>query len=123
MGQESQEKQSVVHVTGEIEAVREQDKIMLVLCYLSLLSLIPLLTVKDSDYVQWHAKNGLVLGLGVGVVLSLLWGILLTIPVLGWLTGCTLWVGWIGVNIVAMRKALRGERWRVPVVSDLAAKL
>src|SRR5215469_5978975 len=46
-------------VTGNV--VRDQDKVMLVLAYLGLLALIPLLTVNDSEFVKWHAKNGLVL--------------------------------------------------------------
>src|SRR5881397_3909467 len=37
--------------------------LMLVLSYLGLLALIPLLTKKDDPEVQWHAKNGLALGL------------------------------------------------------------
>ena len=54
------------------DVVREQDKLMLVFSYLSLLALVPLLTVNDSDYVRWHAKNGLVLTLGGAVTLTVL---------------------------------------------------
>lgn len=39
------------------DTIRDNDKIMLVLCYLGLLALIPLFTVKDSDYVHWHARQ------------------------------------------------------------------
>lgn len=106
-------------VAGTAEPVREQDKIMLVLSYLGLLALIPLLTVKDSPYVQWHAKNGLVLGFGGGIILA----ILTLIPYLGWLIACVGWPALLVIDIVAMVKALKGERWRIPGVSDIAETL
>jgi uncharacterized membrane protein len=99
--------------------VREQDKIMLVLSYLGILSLIPLLTVKDSDFVKWHAKHGLVLGVGGGIAAS----IILMIPFVGWIVGCALWVTVLVVDIMSMVKSLNGERWRIPVVTDISEKL
>ena len=83
---------------------------MLVLAYLGLLALIPLLTVQDSDYVKWHAKNGLVLGFGCGLALS----ILSYIPFLGWAIGCLGGVMLIVVDVLAMTKALAGERCGFP---------
>ena len=60
MSPQEQQQQSIQSVGAD--TVREQDKIMLVLAYLPcLLCLIPLLTVKDSPFVTWHAKQGLVL--------------------------------------------------------------
>jgi uncharacterized membrane protein len=100
-------------------AVREQDKIMLVLAYLGILSLIPLLSVKDSDFVKWHAKHGLVLGVGGGIAAS----IIMVIPFVGWIVGCLLWVSLLVVDVMSMVKALNGERWRIPVVTDISEKL
>ena len=102
-----------------VEAVRDQDKIQLVLAYLSCLSLIPYLTVKDSPFVAWHAKQGLVL-FGAEVVLSLLSGVL--IPLGGGCWGPVGELGLIGVSIYAILRALKGERWRVPGAADLADK-
>lgn len=99
------------------ELVREQDKIMLVLSYLGLLALVPLLTVNDSEYVKWHAKNGLVLGVGGSIVLM----IMARIPII-WMITCLAGPALIVVNIMGIVKALNGERWRVPFVSDLAEK-
>jgi len=103
-------------VTGNV--VRDQDKVMLVLAYLGLLALIPLLTVNDSEFVKWHAKNGLVLWI-VGVVLVL---VLQFIWYLGQFLGCLLMLALVLVSIVGISKALKGERWRIPLVSDIAAK-
>jgi uncharacterized membrane protein len=101
------------------DPIREEDKIMLVLAYLGPLALIPLLTVKDSAFVRWHAKNGLVLGAAALVVL-LVAGF---IPFLG---TCLLFpialIGFMVLTVMAIIKALRGERWRIPAISDLAEK-
>lgn len=110
--------QTIQTVGGTTETVREQDKIMLVLAYLGILALIPLLTVKDSEYVQWHAKNGLVLGVGGGIALTILGAI----PFVGLIT-CIAAPALLVVDIVAMIKALGGNRWRIPGVTDLAEKL
>ncbi len=99
------------------ETVREQDKIMLVLSYLSLFALIPLLTVKDSELVKWHAKNGLVLGVGGLFVV----GFISMIPFLN-IIDCLLFPALTVIDVMAMVKALGGERWRIPVVSDIADK-
>src|SRR5687768_7852446 len=101
------------------DVVREQDKIMLVLAYLGVLSLIPLLTVKDSDFVRWHSKNGLVI-FGVWLALGLVSAVL---PFIGGLLSCFGGIALLVVDIMAMIKALSGERWRIPGVSDLAEKL
>ena len=59
MTPQDQQQQNIQSVGGD--TVREQDKVQLILAYLGILSLIPMLTVKDSEFVKWHAKQGLVL--------------------------------------------------------------
>lgn len=100
------------------DTVREQDKIQLVLSYLGLLALIPLLTVKDSPFVQWHAKQGLALFIGI-VVVSIVLGI---IPVVNMVAGCVVPLGALVVSVLAIMKAFKGERWRIPVIADLSEK-
>jgi uncharacterized membrane protein len=99
------------------EQVREQDKIQLVLSYFGILALIPFLTVKDSPYVQYHAKQGLVLGVGGFIILTVIG----FIPFVNLIT-CLLGPALLVVNILGIVKALKGERWQIPVVSDLATK-
>jgi uncharacterized membrane protein len=99
------------------DTVREQDKIQLVLAYLGCLSLIPFLTVKDSEFVKFHAKQGIVFNIGFGIGLT----ILSMIPFVNFAT-CLLGPAMIVVDIMAIMKALKGERWRLPVVADLADK-
>lgn len=104
------------------DIVREQDKIMLVLAYLGVFALIPLLTVKDSEYVRWHAKQGLALAIGwVGWVIA--GSLLMFLPFIGWLLGCSGHLLFLVLTIVAIVKAFEPTRWRIPVVSALAEKL
>ena len=100
------------------ETVREQDKIMIVLSYLGLLALIPLLTVKDSEFVKWHAKQGLVLGVAI-FVLSFVLGF---IPVLGCIAAPAALIAWLVFGILGITKGLKGERYRIPGVADLSEK-
>lgn len=116
MTPQDQQQQNIQSVGGN--QVREQDKIMLVLAYFGILSLIPFLTVKDSEYVKWHSKQGVVLA-GVAFI-SLT--ILSFIPFVNLLV-CLAGPAYFVVSIIAIMKALKGERWAMPVVADLANKL
>ena len=114
MTPQDQQQQNIQSVGGD--TVREQDKIQLVLAYLGLW-LIPLLTVKDSEFVMWHAKNALVLTIGGWIVVSILSAVTFG------LGACLLVPAFIVLCVLAMMKALKGERWRLPLVSDLASKI
>ncbi len=101
--------------------------LFLVLSYVWLLSLIPLFVKKEDREIQWHAKNGLVL-FGAEVV----WVIIQTaisfahIPMLGCVTGivgCIIWIGFIALSIVCIVKAVNGQRFRIPMLTDMAEKM
>ena len=104
--------------------------LMLVLSYLGLLALIPLLTKKDDPEVQWHAKNGLalaiawfalwLLGILAGIVLR---GMLAPLGCGIGLLQCVIGIALLVVDIIAMIKAINGQRMRIPVVTDLAEKM
>lgn len=102
--------------------------LMVVLAWLWLLGLIPLLTKKDDQEVQWHAKNGLTL-LGVEIACWILFMILG--GTLGRMIGlgcgiatiqCVIWLVFLVVRIMALIKGVGGQRMRIPVVADLAEK-
>ena len=100
---------------------------MLVLSYLGLLALVPLLTEKEDREVQWHAKHGLVL-FGAFVAVAILLQLLTVVlpDSISCLFGClpwfVLWGAYIVVIILAISKALKGQRFIVPGVSDFADK-
>ncbi|MEA2415765.1 MAG: hypothetical protein QOI58_2422 [Thermoanaerobaculia bacterium] len=101
--------------------------IMLVLSYLGLLALIPLFAKKDDPEVQWHAKNGVAL-LGAEIAWMILGFILVFahIPLLGCgfsMISCVVWLGFLALSIICIMKAVKGERFRIPVITDIGEKL
>jgi uncharacterized membrane protein len=107
------------------EEVRNQDKMMLFLCYFGIFSVVPYAVVKDSDYVRWHAKQGVTfcaaaIGFWIG------WWILTFVLVhihlgfLATLLSIPISLGMLALWFMAVVRAFRGERWRIPFVADLA---
>jgi len=102
--------------------------LMLVLAYLWLLGLIPLLTKKDDAEVQWHSKNGLTfmgVEILVWIVFMILGGVMSRMIGLGCGVAtiqCVIWLLFLVVRVMALVKAVGGQRFRIPVVSDLAEK-
>jgi len=107
--------------------------IMLVLSYLGILCLVPLLTKKDDPEVQWHAKNGLVLFCAeiAWIILRIILGIISSrIPVAGCgiamvlgILSCVVWIGFLVLMIMCIVKATQGQRFRIPILTDIAEKL
>lgn len=96
---------------------------MFILSYFGILALIPLLVEKEDSEVQWHAKHGLVL-LGTWIVISIALMVLQMVPGIGWILGCGiapfLWLAILVIHIVCIVKAINGERFKLPVISDFA---
>jgi uncharacterized membrane protein len=104
--------------------------IMIVLSYLWILALIPLLTKKEDPEIQWHAKNGLAL-LGAEIVcwiVFMILGVILSKIFAALSCGvglvqCAVWIGFLVVRVMCIVKGTSGQRFRVPVVTDLAEKM
>lgn len=84
---------------------------MAALSYLWLLSVVMLLVKKDDAYVQFHAKQGVVLF----VASMILW----FIPIIGWLLNILVFVA----VILGAIKAYQGEKYEMPLVGELAKKI
>lgn len=101
--------------------------VMLVLSYLGILALIPLLVKKDDKEVQWHAKNGLALTVAwilLWIVVAIVEHFLPAFITCGLaMIHCVVALGFIVVIIMAIMKALKGERMRFPVITDFAEKM
>ena len=101
---ETAEKES----TAEEKDVKE-NKWWALLSYLGVLVVIPLLVKKDSKFVQFHVKQGLVLL--IGWILSWLpFG-----PIIGLIV--------IIFSIVGIVNVLSGEMKKMPFVGELAEKI
>jgi uncharacterized membrane protein len=103
---------------------------MLALSYIYFLGIVPLIAKKDDREVKWHAMNGLLL-FAAYVVVSIVWWILQAFVLDGMgcglgiiltLISCVISIGYIVIFIMAIMKAIRGERMRFPVISDMADK-
>lgn len=99
---------------------------LLVLAYLALLGFIPLLAARHDREVRWHARNGLLLFAAVvstGVAATLI-GIL--VPSLSCLYAVAMLIVsllYVLVVILAVVKALEGERLMIPWISVHASRL
>lgn len=104
--------------------------LMLALSYIYFLGIVPLIVRKDDREIKWHAINGLLL-FAAYVVLQIIWSVLsnFVLADVGCGIGmalsfvsCILAIGYIVLFIMAIMKAMRGERMRFPVISDIADK-
>ena len=104
--------------------------VMLVLSYLGILALVPLLTEKEDREVQWHARHGLVLfgawiALGVGLQVVLMVVRQSGVDCLGCLISLAmpgLFFAYLALAVLCMLKALGGQRFLIPGLSQLADK-
>lgn len=99
--------------------------IFLVLSYLGILALIPLLAKKDDAEVQWHAKNGTVL-FGAEVIWVIIRIVISRVPMISCgmaVVGCVVWLGFLALSILCIVKATQGQRFRIPVITDIAEKM
>jgi uncharacterized membrane protein len=71
---------------------------------------------KDSQFVRFHAMQSTIVSIGL-FVLNIALGF---IPVLGWLVGLLLAPIAFLLWIFLMFKAFQGERFKLPVVGDIA---
>jgi len=97
----------------------EENKAITFLSYLWLLSIIPLLTKKDSKFAQFHAKQGLVLAI-IWTVASWLTGI---IPFIGpLLLFPIITIAGIILSIMGLLNVAKGEMKELPVIGDIVKK-
>ena len=90
------------------------DNFVAALSYLGILVLVPLLTKKDDEFVQFHIKQGLVL-----LVVWVIGWVIFWIPIIGWLVAIALFI----CTVIAFIQALGGKKWEIPLVADLAKKI
>lgn len=92
----------------------DQHRILAALSYVGILFLIPLFGARDSEFAQFHAKQGLVL-FAVSVLISFIaW-----IPFVGWSLAAAAFI----VAVYAFFQAIQGVRWEIPYLGSIAAKL
>jgi uncharacterized membrane protein len=92
----------------------EINKNIAAMSYLWILCLVPLLGKRDSEYAQFHAKQGLVL-FGIELIASLfVW-----FPVFGQLFMLALLV----ISVMGVVKTLNEEWWEIPFIYEWSKKI
>jgi uncharacterized membrane protein len=99
---------------------------LVVVAYLPILGLLPLALEKHDPEVRWHARNGLLLFLAAAVtgIIATLIGI--AVPGLSCLYAATMAVAgflYVSIAILAIVKALEGQRLMIPGISRRASRL
>ncbi len=91
---------------------------MAILSYIGILFLIPMLTAKNDEFVQFHAKQGLVLFVAEIATVLIGW-----IPVLGWAVGTIANICWLVLSIIGIVNVVNGKKVPLPVIGKLAGKV
>ena len=115
------------HLTQEIG---DQDRLLLAFAYLGPLALFSLVAGR-KEFVKWHAKQGMLISAFVAVVWIAARGIYLVIhpklwPLFSALFGAAAGLTALGLLLLmflCMVRALEGERFKVPLLGDLADAL
>ena len=93
---------------------KEDGKLMAILSYVGVLSLVPYLAEKDNKWVRYHAIQGVNL-----FIIEVIFYIIRVIPILGWI------VGWLGsivtlvISIIGIVNACNGEAKELPIVGKI----
>jgi len=88
----------------------QDNNITAALSYISILSVIIYILRKDSEYIAFHAKQGMVI-FGLSLI-----G---TFPLLGW----PIFALALVLMAVGATKAYKGEKYKMPVISEFASKI
>lgn len=73
---------------------------------------------KESEFVKFHAMQSIILS----IILTVLYGILSFIPIIGWIMLLILPLFTLILWIVLMIKAYKHEYFKLPIIGDLAEK-
>lgn len=100
------------------------------LCYVSFLVLIPLFSRPKSDWLAGHCRQGFALLFFEVVGVFFIWIIDTTLgrlPLLGFLVVIALRLVFflfvLSTSVLGFTKAIFGEKWRLPYLDELAAKI
>jgi uncharacterized membrane protein len=97
-----------------------EENLAALLCYLLgfITGIIFFVVEKESEFVKFHAMQS-IMAFGGLFILNIVLGF---IPIIGWAIGLLLNLASVVVWIVCMIKAYQGEKFKLPVIGDLAEK-
>jgi len=92
-------------------------KLAALLSYLTIVAGIIFYVISKDKYVRFHAMQSILLG----VVAIVFWGIVWWVPFL-WFFTWIIELGFTALVIVMMVKAYQGEKYKLPVIGNIAEK-
>lgn len=93
-------------------------KLASLLCYLiSIVGGIIFYMISKDKFVRFHAMQSILLGAAF-IVLSI---VVTFIPFL-WFFSWLVWLAYVGLTIVMMIKAYQGDKYKLPIIGDIAEK-
>ena len=109
------------------QEIGDQDRLLLVFAYLGPLALFSLVASK-KEFVKWHAKQGVLLSVAVAALWVVARGIYLLLRAKLWalfgalftLAAALTALGLFLLVFLCLVRALEGERFKVPLLGDLA---
>lgn len=113
------------------EELSDQDRLLLVFGYLGPLAIVSLLASR-REFVKWHAKQGLVLSITLAALYLVVLRPLIAIStrhlwsVFGEMFWAATWLvtlGALAAVLVCIVRGLEGERFKLPMLGDLADRL
>lgn len=104
----------VIGADGFSEKDKEDNKLMAVLSYIGILSLIPYFTAKDSPWVKFHALQGVNL-----FIFELICIAIGCIPILGWLVSGFMGIVNFVIAIIAIINVCNGEAKELPIINNM----
>jgi uncharacterized membrane protein len=98
------------------QATESNNTVMCILSYFGIFALIPYFTQRDNAYLNWHARQGLLIT-AFAIVVSFGLGVLSLMPAVGWIAGLVSMLfslAVFGLCIYCMIQACSGKKWVVP---------
>lgn len=92
----------------------EENRVIAAIGYIWILCLVPLFLKRNSQFAQFHAKQGLVL-----FVAEIFGWLIYWIPLIGWLLGIFVLL----MAIMGIMSALQGRYWEMPILGKYARKI
>ena len=92
----------------------ENNKTVAAIGYIWILCLVPLFLKRDSEFCQFHAKQGLIL-----FIIEIIGMLVFAIPFFGQLLLIIVLI----LALLGLVNALKGNYWKMPFIGNLAEKI
>lgn len=97
-----------------------EENLVGLLCYLGwfITGIVFIVLEKQNKFVRFHAMQSIIVFLPAFIIEIILW----FIPVVGWILGWIFTLLILILWIILMLKAYMGEKFKLPIVGDIAEK-